>query len=293
MRRRWAVLLALLLAALSGCFTVQPEASLQRHDAQLPYGMAENDDLVVMEIALLECNVNDPYVNGPLWEVVDESANAEGKTLLHDNGFRMGNLGLTPPERLIDLITAERNQTNVRQRRLPAGSPVNLSIGPSWTQCRFDLNKEGETSPVELDKAQCMLEIVPTPSKDGGTTLTFTPLVRHGETEWLPRPIQDPSGVMRWDLQVQQQASERYPWLSWELNVMPNEYVVVGTSMDRPDSLGRRTFLNTESVAPVQRLLVMRVVRGPRTEAKIEERGKRPPPLALQAGWNAVRGAAP
>jgi hypothetical protein len=291
--RGWAWLLALLLAPLSGCFTVEPEQSITRHDAQLPFAAPDNDDLVVMEIALLECNVNDAYVNGLLWDFVDETDNAERKTLLHDNGFRMGLLGPMPPDRLIDLMTAERNQTNMRQRRLPAGNPAALPVGSTWTQCRYELKRDGQAIPVELDKAQCVLEIVPTATKDGGTTLTFTPLVRHGEIEWLPRPIQDPSGVLRWDLQTQQQASERYRWLSWELSVMPNEYVVVGTDADRTGTLGQRTFLNTESMVPVQRLLVMRVVRAPHAESKMEDQGKRPPPLALQAAWTTIRGNAP
>jgi hypothetical protein len=293
MRRGWALLLALLLAPLNGCFTVQPEQSITRHDAQMPFAAPDNDDLVVMEIALLEGNVNDAYLNGPLWDFVDETANAERKTLLHDNGFRMGHLGPTPPDRLIDLMTAERNQANVRQRRLPAGNPAALPIGSTWTQCRYELKKDGQAIPIELDKAQCVLEVVPSLAKDGATTLTFTPVVRHGDTEWLPRPIQDPSGVMRWDLQAQQQPSERYPWLSWELTVMPNEYVVVGTESDRAGTLGQRTFLNTESLAPVQRLLVMRVVRAPRGECQTEDQGKRAPPLALQAVWTTIRGIAP
>jgi hypothetical protein len=293
MRRGWAFLLALWLAPLAGCFTVQPDQSITRHDAQMPFAAPDNDDLVVLEISLLDGNVNDAFLNGSLWDFVDETANAERKTLLHDNGFRMGHLGPTPPDRLIDLIMAERNQANARQRRFPAGNPAALPIGSTWTQCRYELKRDSQVTTVELDKAQCVLEIVASRAKDGATTLTFTPLVRHGDSEWLPRPVQEPGGVRRWDLQVQQQPSERYPWLTWELNVMPNEYVVAGTDSKRAGTLGQRTFLNTESLAPVQRLLVMRVVRAPRTECPTEEQDKRPPPLALQAAWTKIRGKAP
>jgi len=293
MRRGWALLLALVLAPLSGCFTAEPDQALTRREAQLPFTAPVNDDLVVMEISLLECNVNDAYVNGPLWDFVDESGNAERKTLLHDNGFRLGHLGPTPPDQLIDLMTADRNQTNTRQRQIGVGAPAAIAVGTRWTQCRFALQQNDEAVPVELDKAQCVLEVVATAAKDGGTKLTFTPLVRHGDMEWLPRPVQDASGVMRWDLQAQQQPSERYPWLSWELTVVPNEYVVVGTEADRVGTLGQRMFVSTESLAPVQRLLLLRVVRAPRGEGQMEDLGNRPPPLALQAAWTTVRGKAP
>lgn len=317
MRRGWALLLALLLAPLNGCFTVQPEQPGVHHNARVPFATPASDELVVMEIALLEGTVNDAYLNGSLWDVVDETANAERQTLLHDNGFRMGSLGPTPPEDLISLMMTQRNQTNIRQRLLPAGMAAAVPIGPSWTQCSFDLKKNGDVFPVELDKAQFGLDIVASAGRDGGTTLTFTPLVRHGEPNWLPRPTHDPNGVMRWEKQAQEQPSERYPWLSWELNVATNEYVVVGTQSERIGTLGHRTFLNAECAAPAQRLLVMRVVRPPRGESKtddlasqlpllpesffvpfcgetsLEALNRQPPPLAAQAAWSAVRGVRP
>jgi hypothetical protein len=276
MRLGWALLLALLLASLSGCFTADPDPSLTRHDAKMPFAAPDSDDLVVMEIATLDCNVHDAYINGALWDVVDESANAERQTLLRENGFRAGILGPTPPERLIDVLTADRNEMNLRQCRVAAGSPAALSIGPERPQCSYDLKRNGVALPVELDKAKCVVEVVATAAKDGATKLTFTPLVRHG-----------------WDLQAQQQPSERYDWLSWELTVMPNEYLVAGTTSAYAGTLGQRTFLNTESQAPAQRLLLIRVVRAPCGDRKPNEQGNRPPPLAQQAAWSSVRGNAP
>ena len=105
--------------------------------------------------------------------------------------------------------------------------------------------------------------------------------------------MQDAAGILHWDIQEAQQPSERYDWLSWELTATANEYVVVGTEVERAGTLGQRTFLNTESVSPVQRSLVMRVIRTQPSESKLEQKGKSPSPLALQAVWTAVRGVGP
>jgi hypothetical protein len=292
MRRGWALLLALLLAPLLGCFTGKPESAIVRHDALMPFAAPLSDDTVVMEVALLECPVNDAYINGPLWDLVDETANPERKTELHDNGFRMGVLGPALPDRLIDLVTSERNASNIRQRSLPAGNAAPVPIGPSWKHCSFELKQEGQPTAVELDKAQCLLKIVPTASKEGQIALSFTPQVQYGEMQRVTRPVQDATQVNRWDLQVNP-SIENYDGLSWELTVAPNEYIVIGTQMDRVGTLGYRTFLHTENLSPVQRLLVLRVVRGPCRELKAKNHSKSPPPLALQAGWISVRGACP
>jgi hypothetical protein len=286
------LLLALVLASLGGCFTARPEPDLTRHDAQLPFTSPDGDDFVRMEVALLECPVNDRYVNGELWDFVDESDNAARKAALHVNGFRLGNLGPTLPDRLVDLVTSERNAANVRERRVPEGEPATLQVGPSWTHCRYELDRDGEPIAVELDQAQFALEVVASPpTKDGRRTLRFTPLARHGVPQMQPRSVQDPSGVLRWELQTSV-AVERYPWLSWELTLAPHEYAVVGTQAAQAGTLGQRTFLHTEGVSLVQRLLVLRVVPRP-AGWKAEEHGKGPPPLALQAVWGAVRGAGP
>ena len=79
MRRGWALLLALLLAPLNGCFTVVPEHSLTRRDARSQFTAPVGDDLVIMEIALLDCTVNDPYINVAFWNYVDASGNAGGQ----------------------------------------------------------------------------------------------------------------------------------------------------------------------------------------------------------------------
>ena len=289
MRRAWALLLALLLSTLIGCFT---ERSVMRQDVHAPIGTPVGDDGVVVEIALLECPVNDAYINGSLWNLVDETPNPERKTALHENGFHMGIIGPVLPDRLIDLETSERNASNIHERTLAVSGPSPVLIGPNWKHCSYEIRQAGQPTPVELDKAQCVLELVAAPAKDGQITLAFTPLVQHGDLRMQPRAVHDPSGVLRWDLQANQTV-ERYDWLKWELTVSPNEYIVVGTQADLAGTLGFRSFLHGESLTPAQRLLLVRVIRGPRADAKVEGQKKGPMPLALQVLGAATRGKSP
>ena len=143
---------------------------------------------------------------------------------------------------------------------------------------------------MNLDQAQCLLQVTTRLTGDGRMNLQFAPQVRHGEPVSLPRPMNE-GGSLHWGVQTEQ-PTETYSGLGWELTVAPNTYVAVGTLLDRPDTLGQRAFLNAE--APwTQRLLVLRPGRALAEGGPADETNGRQPPLAFQAGWTAARGAGP
>ena len=140
------------------------------------------------------------------------------------------------------------------------------------------------------------LAVLATLTNDGKTRLQFTPQVQYGEAKLIP--WQTNPDRSRWEL-AQQQPTDSFPALSWEVAVAPNEWVVVGARYDKPQSLGHRCFLRGEERSPVQRLLVLRtsrLVTGAAAEpfADFDEGDARPsknPPLALQAAATAARGS--
>ncbi len=73
------------------------------------------------------------------------------------------------------------------------------------------------------------------------------------------------------------------------MTISPNEYVVVGTRLDRVDTLGQACFLPLPDQTRVQRLLVVRTSRS-LAETPPDFQLGRSPPLALRAGLTAVRG---
>jgi hypothetical protein len=245
-----------------------------------------------MEVAVIVRPLGDHAVNRALWEQADEQAvDLERKVALEDNGFRAGLIGRVPPAGLRDLLDSPRSNPDPRYVRLHAGNPVPVSLGRPGTHCRFHLVQDERATPVELDDAECLLEIVPTLSDDGRTLLRFTPHIKHGKPSGSPRAVREPSGTHRWERETQQ-PEEAYLALSWEMALVPNEYLVLGTRLDQADTLGHRCFLGTENGRRVQRLLVIRTARPQPGTGLEDETVGRAPPVALQATGISARGKA-
>lgn len=294
MRQAQALGLVLLIGLTAGCISDGVKRSAARFNplrglAAGPVGA----DVVQLDVALVERPLGDRYLNGELWDLADEQAvSFEKKAALDDNGFRIGLIGGMPPAGLQALLTSERSCANPRRIRLHAGNPTPVVLAPTLQHCRFELHEAAQTTAVKLEQAQCLFQVVPILSEKGKTTLRFTPHINHGETTLAPRPLQEPSGTRRWELQAEQ-PGETYAKLSWEITLAPNEYVVVGTRLDRDDTLGQRCFLLTDGPTPTQRLLVIRTCRPETDTAPRDATLGKAPPLALQAGWTRARGTSP
>lgn len=290
MRQSLGVVFALAAASLSGCFTAPADPAVGRYEARLPFTTVAGDDVVQLDVFLVERPAGDPCVNREAWELADEEVLKDRKSLLEENGLRACVLGDAPPDGLRELLGSERSCANPRRLRLHAGLPAQIVLGPPAARLRFRLGQEGRTADVELDEAQCLLQVTTRLTDDGRLNLQFAPQVRHGEAVSMPQPKREASGTLHWDIRTEQ-PTETYGGLSWELTVAPNTYVAVGTLLDRPDTLGQRAFLSAEAPR-TQRLLVLRAGRA-LAGGPAEGAGGRQPPLASQAGWVAARGAGP
>jgi hypothetical protein len=283
MRQSQAAVLALLLGV-GGCFTAQPEAPPLEARGHVE-GLT-GDDVVQLDIALVDRPDGDRFLNHELWELADEQGvSLEHKPILEDNGFRVCQIGGLPPAGLQALLTSPRSCPDPHRVRLHAGSATAVLLGPLYPRCSFRLEQDGRATEVDLEQAQCLLEVVPTLGEEGKVQLRFTPHVRHGQPALTMHPVQDPAGPLRWEWESQQ-PEEAYPGLGWEVSVAANEYVVVGTWLERVDSLGQRCFLARAGAAlvPIQRLLVIRTARAS-DGAPVAEALSRSPPLALRASW--------
>jgi hypothetical protein len=269
--------------SLTGCFTAEPERSISRFELQGPFSGPQGEDVVQLDIAILEFPVGDSYVNKDLWVLADEAVSPDQKWLLQKNGFRACLAGSTPPPGLLDRLKSEKYNFKPRRVGMRSNQSTPIQLGPAWETCKYTIDKTGLPIPVEVHQAQCVLNVIPTLTDDGGVKLRFAPEVRHGMSVLRPRPVQEAGGAKSWTL-VPEQPTESYPWLDWDMTVQPNEYVAVGTLLDQTESLGFRFFLHTETNDPVQRLLVIRATRAPRVEKSDISFDQHAPPLALQVG---------
>ncbi len=292
MRQRWALLWGLLSGLFVGCATEKPLGPSSGLERFRPFHGPTGSDVVLLDVALLEGPLGDQAINHDLWAKADEQGTAlEGKSILEDNGFRVGQVGGMIPAELQTLLTSERSCVNPRRIQLHANNPTTLALGPPLSQCGFQLHQEGQSKPVALDQAQCSLSVLPTLTRDGHTRLQFTPIIQTGPALLMPGPNKDRSGWI-WN---EQRPTQRYSFLSWEVTLAPNEYVLVGARFDRPQTLGFKCFVRADEPAPVQRLLVIRTTRSSsETETASSPSGDdssfhRSPPLALQAAWTSGR----
>jgi hypothetical protein len=256
------------------------------------------EDVVYLDVAVIERTLGDTFLNRELWNEADEevvrvegeqTVSLERKTLLETNGFRIGQVGGMLPNKLQDLLLSQRS-CQMRRIQLHAGHETTLACGQPWPHCRCRLLHDDQRASVEVDKAQCQLEVVPSLAGEDRIRLSFTPRIKHGDVNSVFVPIHDADGQVEWGRQ-EHQPEEVYPWLSWTLNVVPNEYVVIGAWLDKGDTLGEHFFLTREEDHPiVQRLLVLRAAHVPTPPNPMEANLGRCPPLALRAGLLTARG---
>jgi hypothetical protein len=293
MRQAQAMVLGVLTGLLAGCLTF--EAKQPKDQEQTPRATEHggSEDVVHLLVALVEKPVGDHVLNMDLWAMANEQViDLEKKATFQDNGLRMGQLGGQLPTSLCDLIRSERSCINPRRIRTRTGTETAVVLGPRWSHCTYQVRLQGRSLPVELDQAQCQLLVTPTLAPGGKTTLHFIPSVKHGQTTMQTQAVQDPSGVLRWDLQAQEPI-ETYTTLSWDQTVADNEFVLVGAWEENDASLGHRCFINTDSPPPMQRVLVLRAVRAQPDAVPSDEMLGPSPSLALQAAYSAVRATAP
>lgn len=283
------LLLGVLALCLSGCASAKNQTTAWLNKLR-PWSGPKGPDVIQMDVALVERPVGDGYLNRALWTVADEQVvGLDNKAVLEDNGFRIGQIGGITPVELQSLLTSERSCANPRRISLRAGKSAQVVLGPEMNECAFQVAKDGEPLPIQLPKAQCQLEVIPSLTADGKVRLRFVPVVHHGATNLVPKPAPDRSG---W-LLVQERPTERYEDMAWEVTLAANEYLVVGGNFDRPETLGHQCFLRRDEPTPVQRLLVIRTgqtlqeIPSPHTVANGPPKAAS---LACQAAWTKARG---
>lgn len=288
MRHGRALILMLFCGMLLGCVSGQPARSTTSWLTKLrPFQGNTEPDLVLLEVVLLERPIGDNYVNEEVWNFADEQiVSLEHRAMLEDNGLRVGQLGGITPAGLQTLLSSEKSCANPRRVQLRAGTTRTLLIGPLIAQTQYTIHDQGETSEISFEQAEHTLVVIPTLTSDGKTRLQFTPQVRHGEKRLQFRPAGDQAS---WALR-ENQPTEVYSRLGWDVTLAPNEFAIVGARYDRVQTLGHQFFVRPDEGVPVQRLLVIRTSRSimepMREEAETAEKDPAspvPPPLAVQA----------
>jgi hypothetical protein len=287
------VILAVLLVGCAGRQSVQSVSLLERlRHFEPPTGR----DVLQIDVALIERPIGDSYLNRQLWmlDADEQVIPLEHKAVLEENGFRVGQIGGITPAGLQSLLLSKQNCVHPRHYYLRAGNSELLELGPKAATCAYRVQGDGGSQPISLPKASCGLRVVPFATGDGQMRLQMTPEVSFGEAVLALRPSEDNSGI----IPTTDRPRKTFASMAWEVTLGPNQYLVVGARLDRPDSLGYQCFVRHAEGTPVQRLLVIRAYPAA-TEGDVassvdgdepDSNTGRAVPLAIQAAYSTARG---
>jgi hypothetical protein len=261
-----------LIACCAGClWGDNPDHSSLLQKIRIP-PMFCGPDSIQCDLMVIERPLGDPYLNDQLWLSTDNTAmGLENKAILDDNGFCVGQVIGMNPDQLQKLLACERYWAAVPgtgRIMVPAGRSKTLELSPPMRVCSFQIKTDAGTQDVEVDSGQCVLRIEPSLASEGRIKLKFTPLVVYGQVgpqfETAPKEFCVSMEFKR--------PCKTYDRLGWDLTVSPNQFVVIGTHFDdradetAPQTLGSQFFLRDNGKQFMQRILVLRAMRGRETE---------------------------
>src|SRR5262245_25333811 len=275
--RFWFFLIPLI--AVAGCFSTSSGNGGSWKDRLRTFTGPVGADVVVFEVAVLEVAAGDRYVNGEMWAAVDDQVlPAETRRKLEEQGFRVGKVNGRPPDKLMDILTSERHNRAARRVSKRSGSPYPILIGPPRDVFQFEPGLDGKPESPVYELAQCHIQVTPLIGSEGKVQFQFAPQIQHADKKKTGQLMP----TLALGLQGNR-ATETFSTLSWDVPLDVNEYIIVGTRFDKPQSLGFRLMVTEEGGHPSQWLLAIRRMgladAAPLTEAK----PARPPVPAAHA----------
>ena len=274
----------MVLCSLCGCLLPEPgeQSSFMKRFQEKTI----SPDHALIELAILERPIGDDYINCQVWKNADELlGDSDRRAALEENGFRIGQLVGPTPGDLQEKLLDKQVCSNPKGLIFPAGQAMPIILGSMLPQSSFDLVMQKRRTEVNLDQVRYCLEMTAHFTSDGRTKLTFTPKVENGEAAL---PFEAVPERQRWEVRIER-PSKKYPELSWDVVLAPNQYFIVGARMERDRTLGQIAFTQDDGDGGVQRLLVIRNCRSVTAleahQNSVEEmiRADRTPPLALRA----------
>lgn len=283
MRQAGLTILALLCFGMAGCLFFRSGVNSIWPGPSRSADSTPGPDVVFMDISVLQTPVGDRAVNEEVWTTADEQIlPVPLQQKLQQHGLRVG-LVTGRSDKLLELLTSKRFNPDARRGFRQIDSPTRtgnsalVTLATGLPVCEFPLHLEDDrTQTVSRSNANCQFQVIPMLDAGGKITLQFTPQIEFEDREKWNRL--DPTVA----LAVQgNRSTELFSELRWEVTLGPDEYVLVGTRLDRTGSLGHRFLVTTDSERPIQRLVAIRAGR-----YRSGSKNAAPTTLASQAASN-------
>ena len=267
----------LLVLFLAGCVSTEPSRSGVSWQS-----FKANDtgpDRVLFDIALVQRPINDSFLNTELWASADEMIlPVDLRENLELNGFRIGLLVGSPPEKLGQLLQSDRSCIDRRGRSVPSGVLLaqNLRESPETVEALLHRDKVQET--VSFERPLFGLDLLPN-LKQQTVRLRMTPRIEAGVKSMNFKPVPEES---KWALELKR-PTKLLTDLAMEINLAPNQILIIGGRPEREGSVGYLTFVDDQSGETYQRLLIIRHLRSAAPAPESDSSDIPYPALASQA----------
>ena len=215
-------------------------------------------DRVLLDVAIIHRPLDDPFLTTEIWAGADEMIlPLERREFVELNGFRVGLLVGFPPEKLIQLLKSERSRIERKGRSVPTGATLEQIIREAVDDCECELRTAAKRERVKLERPKFAIDLTTAVLEDGRVRLRLDPRAEIGDTTMRFKPLPEES---KWSLEVKRSA-RTVPDLAFELDMAPNQILIVGPRAGQFDSLGHHTFVDESTTPPTQRLLILRQIR--------------------------------
>jgi hypothetical protein len=273
---------------LAGCSPFDKPQSLTQTSHKLP-PLQPPPGSMQLDMAYVEWPADDPQLGEPLWRYVDQvgPVNAETRTRLRQNGFRVGIVGTNPPlalQRMLGLKSdfasePEAEQTKQHAGRrvfLVSGGETEVQVSNPYPECTVSLPADGQSEPRRFENAVCKYRIRAYRIQDGWVRLEFTPQISHGDDQLRFAVGEE----MHWQHQSGQ-LTESFRPQRFTIELKAGDLAIITAEDDAPDTLGQLFFRGPaalqrsrdsesetpsgqqpsppESEYPIQRLLIIRL----------------------------------
>jgi hypothetical protein len=255
-RAVWTTVLCAMLGCL-GCerlFTSTDQPIRPNVVRSMAPAIPENS--LIVESILIERPLGDAFVDRDLWAATLPVGKPENRVLMEENGLRAGILsGIlpTPFQKMLetksDVVDPHMMTFNNRKEAvIPTAGPIE--------ECKFDLLADlaGKPESISLKDAKLGFLVRPQVVDGGKVKLWCEPQIQHGDYEIRFRPSEDGTQISKFE----EIPNEKYPSIGFEVQLKPDECLVIGCIAEQQESLGTSLFGTECQGSPRQRIVVIR-----------------------------------
>ncbi|HEX6987416.1 MAG TPA: hypothetical protein VF170_18705 [Planctomycetaceae bacterium] len=222
-----------------------------------------------LEYVILERPAGDPLLGGELWDELVEIGlfDQAVRESLNRHGFRVGVTSSSPPQAMqkllgeADEILDGSTPEGARKRRgqllvLPSGGQTEAQTSDLIASCTVDVAVDGEIKEKTFENARGVFRVTASSKQAGWATFEFLPEIHHGFAG--TRPVAGQAGWQQFETgqNVQKLYAQRFT-----LTLNEGDAAVITSLGDDADRAGRLFFRTEADGVPVQRLLVVRLLR--------------------------------